>query len=211
MRPEAEGGDKFVRMGAQRDHEDAGAGNLFRRAWWAVALRGVLAIIFGIMILTRPGTTLALLVATLGVYLFFDGLFTLVAAFRAAEHGRTWWPYLIEGLFSIAVGLLAFARPGSLLLFLVMLIAVRAIVVGAAEVGTGMSVRRTTGSSAWMLWLGGLASIVFGVLLIGNATFGLLALVWMAGIYTIVFGVLLDVEAFRLKDAGPRHLATRTT
>jgi uncharacterized membrane protein HdeD (DUF308 family) len=198
-------------MGTDRPPVDEGAGNLFKRAWWAIALRGVVAIVLGIVILTRPGMTLAVFVTILGIYLFFDGVFTLVAAFRAAHHGNTWWPYLAEGLLSVGVGLLALARPTSILMFLVILIAVRAIVVGMVELGTGVSVRRTTGSSAWLLWLGGLASIAFGILLIRNAAFGLLGLVWLAGIYTIAFGVLLDAEAFRLRASEPRRLATRTT
>jgi uncharacterized membrane protein HdeD (DUF308 family) len=211
MTRDDEGGNRVVSRGGDRDDLDAAAGHLFKRAWWAIALRGALAIVLGLVILTRPGVTLAVLIAMIGIYLFFDGLFTLGAAFHAAQKGRSWWPYVLEGLLSVGVGLLAFARPASMALFLVILIAARAIVVGLVEIGTGISVRRTSGSSTWLLWLGGLASVVFGILLLANPAFGLITLVWMVGIYTIAFGVLMDATAFQLKSAAPRQLTTRPT
>lgn len=207
MRPEGEDRNDLRTRNATTDTR---AGQLFKRAWWAIALRGALAIILGIVILSRPGVTMAALIAVIGIYLFFDGLFTLVAAFHAAHRGRSWGPYVLEGLVSIAVGLLAFARPASAALFLVVLIAVRAIIVGLVEIGTGVSIRKTTGTSTWMLWLCGLASVAFGVILLGNPAFGMLTLVWMIGIYTIVFGVMLDGEAFHMLGAQ-RHLAKRAT
>jgi uncharacterized membrane protein HdeD (DUF308 family) len=183
---------------------DQSAGDIFRRGWWALTLRGLAAIVLGIFVLTRPGLTVSLFVALLGIYLFVDGLFALVATFHAAERGRTWWPYLLEGLVSIAVGIMAFARPGSLLLALIILIAIRALVVGAAEIGTGVAVRRASGSTPWLLYLGGLASIAFAILLFVFPRSGLFALVWVVGVYAIVFGVLMDAEAFRMHGVYTR-------
>jgi uncharacterized membrane protein HdeD (DUF308 family) len=197
-------------MGNPEELVDTTAGHLFQRAWWAIAFRGLLAIVLGIVMLTWPGITLSVFIAVLGIYVFFDGLFALVATFHAAHEGRTWWPYLLEGLVSIGVGILAFARPTAVALLLLVLIAVRSIIVGVAEIGTGVSVRKATGRSTWLLWLGGLASVAFGLLLLFYPAAGLLSLVWIAGIYAIVFGILLDAEAFRLKGVV-RELAPRTT
>jgi hypothetical protein len=117
---------------------DTPASNLFKRAWWAMALRGVIAIVLGIVMLTHPGLTLAVFVSLLGAYVFFDGVVTLVAMAKAAHRGRSWGPYLAEGLLSIAVGIYAFARPSHALVFLVLMLAVRAQVVGFVEIGTGL-------------------------------------------------------------------------
>ena len=195
-------------MGAQAEAEkalmDAAAGDLFRRAWWAVALRGLLAIVLGIVMLTWPGLTLAVFISMLGIYLFFDGLLALVTAFHAGGQGRSWWPYVLQGLVSIGVGLLAFARPQAVAFAVLALIAVRAIVVGVVEIATSASARRSLGRSPVLLGLAGLASIAFGVLLFARPVGGLLVLMWMGGIYALVFGVLLDGEAFRLRGAGRR-------
>ena len=109
-------------------------------AWWAIALRGLAAIVLGIVILTAPRPTFALLVGLLGIYFFVDGLFSLVATFHAGAQGQNWWPYLLEGLLSIGVGLLAFARPGITAFLLLALVGIRSIVVGVAEIATGVGV-----------------------------------------------------------------------
>ncbi len=184
---------------------DEAAGDVFRRAWWAVALRGLAAIVLGIMMLAAPRPTFSLFVALLGIYVFVDGIFTIVAAFHAEEKGRSWWPYLLEGLLSVGVGLLAFARPGVLGFMLLVLIGIRSIVVGLAEIATGVSVRRALGTPTVMLWLGGLASIAFGILLLALPAIGVFALMWVAGIYALIFGVLLDTEALRLRRWGSEH------
>jgi uncharacterized membrane protein HdeD (DUF308 family) len=199
MRPEEQFGDRAVRVGQAGEAIHEAAGDLFRRAWWAIAFRGLLAIVLGIVMLTWPGVTLAIFIAMLGIYLFFDGIFALVATFHAAREGQSWWPYLLEGLVSIGVGILAFARPTAVAVLLLILVAVRALIVGVTEISTGVSVRRATGHSAWFMWLAGVASLIFGVLLLARPGAGILALVWIAGIYTIVFGVMLDAEAFRLR------------
>ena len=184
------------------------ATNLFKRAWWAIALRGGLAILLGIVMLAYPGLTMATFVTLLGGYVFLDGVVTLLAMTTAAQRGRSWGPYLVEGLLSIVVGICAFMRPASALLFLVILFAVRALVVGAIEITTGLSIRRATGRSPWLLWLAGVASLAFGLLLFGRPGVGVLALVWTAGLYAIIFGVMLDAEAFRLKGFNARRLVT---
>lgn len=185
-----------------------GAEGLLRRSWWAIAVRGALAILLGIFMLTRPAITMSLFIAMLGAYLFFDGVFTLVAAFHSGQRGRSWWPYVIEGLLSVVVGLWAFTRPTSMMLLLLILIAARAIVVGLVEIGTGISVKRSTGASTWLLWMGGIASVAFGVMLLRSPAFGL-ALVWMVGFYAIVFGVLMDAEAFHFfRGERSRHATT---
>jgi uncharacterized membrane protein HdeD (DUF308 family) len=211
MTPEEQRDSRYTRATAPLREALTSADDLFKRAWWAIAFRGVLAIVLGILMLAWPGITLSVFVALLGVYMFFDGIFALVATFHAGQEGRSWWPYLLEGILSIGVGLLAFARPTTMALAVLILIAVRSIIVGVVELGTGFSIRRSTTSSPWLLWLGGLASIAFGVLLLARPGAGLLALVWIAGIYMIVFGLMLDTEAFRLRNIRHRFVEARAS
>ena len=104
------------------------ASNLFKRAWWAMALRGVAAIVLGIVMLTYP-LTLSTFISILGGYLFIDGAVTLVAMAQAAQRGRSWGPYWSRGSSASDRHLRAHATFPALLL-LVILLAVRALVVG---------------------------------------------------------------------------------
>jgi len=194
----------------ERDYVMDAAHGMFQRAWWAIAFRGLLAIVLGLLILTWPGQTLSILLAMLGVYLFLDGVFALVATFHAARDERSWWPYLLEGLLSIGVGILVFARPAAAALALLLLIAIRCVVAGAVEISSATALKRATGSSQWALWIGGLASILFGVLLVIRPFAGISALIWLAGIYCIVFGVMATITAFRVRGTVERTAARLT-
>jgi uncharacterized membrane protein HdeD (DUF308 family) len=180
---------------------------LFNRAWWAIAFRGLLGIVIGLLVLTWPGASLAVILAMLGIYLFFDGIFALVATFHAAQDKRTWWPYLLEGLLSIGVGILTFSRPTVVALALLLLISVRCLITGGVELSSASALHKATGESQWALWLGGLASIAFGILLVIRPFAGIAALVWLVGIYALVFGVMALITAFRVRGSVERTLA----
>jgi len=187
------------------DREMGGAAvRLLRRSTWVIALRGVLAIVLGVIALTRPALTMAAFLGILAIYLMVDGIITLATTFYAASRGRTWWPYLLEGLLSFAVGLFGLLRPGPLAMLALVLVAVRSVVVGIVEIGTGISLRRESGGSGWLLGLGGVASVAFGLLLIGRPSVGVFALVWSFGIYAIAFGVLLEGVALKGRSAASR-------
>jgi uncharacterized membrane protein HdeD (DUF308 family) len=188
---------------AVRGEESEGtATSLLRRSALVIGLRGILAIVLGIVALRRPAATLSAFVTILAIYLMCDGVLTLASTLYAASRGRTWWPYLLEGLVSFAVGLIGLARPNTLTAVVLVLVALRAIVVGIAELGTGISARRTIGAPAVLLVLGGLASFAFGVVLFARPSIGLFALVWTFGVYAIAFGVLLDAVALKTRSAA---------
>jgi uncharacterized membrane protein HdeD (DUF308 family) len=179
-----------------------------QKAWSAIAFRGLVGVVLGIVAFTWPQVTLSALLVVLGAYFFLDGIFALVASFQASRHEQTWWPYLLQGLLSVAVGILAFTRPMAVALFVLFLVAFRCFVTGVVEIATGIWLRRETGRSEWLLWLAGLLSIAFGVILLARPAAGALTLVWLVGIYTFAFGIIETLTAFRLKRfTGPRHLA----
>jgi len=175
---------------------------ILARNWWAIALRGLFAVLFGIAAFVWPGLTLAALVILWGAYALVDGIFNLVAALRAAQKKMTWWPLVLEGILGIAAGVVAFLWPGITALALLYLIAAWAILTGIVEIIAAVRLRHAI-SGEWMLGLAGLLSIVFGVILIAAPGAGALAVIWMIGAYAVVFGIVLIALGFRLR--GLQH------
>ena len=174
---------------------------LLSRNWWALALRGLAAILFGILAFAWPGITLFVLIVFFGAYMLVDGIFAIVAAVRAAGDGARWGLMLIEGVLGVAVGLVAFFWPGLTALALLYLIAAWAIVTGIMEIAAAIRLRREV-VGEWAMILGGALSVLFGVLLVViPARAGLLSLTWLIGAYAVVFGVLQVVLAFRVRNA----------
>src|SRR5579871_3222987 len=144
----------------------------FPRHWWVVALRGLAAIVFGILAFIWPGITLAVLVLFFGAYAIVDGVLALYSAFRS--RGEHIWAPLVEGLLGIATGLIAFFWPGLTALALLIVIAVWAILTGVLEVYAAVRLRRVI-DNEWALILSGVLSAVFGILLLIQPGAGALA------------------------------------
>src|SRR5438093_9769617 len=174
------------------------------RYWWALALRGALAILFGVLAFAWPGITLVTLVLLFGAYSLVDGVLALVKAVtnRSAEG---WWALLIEGLAGIVIGVLTFAWPGMTALVLLYLIGAWAIVTGIFEIVAALRLRQQF-EGEWLLIVAGIASVLFGLVCFVWPGATALALIWLIGGYAIVFGILLIVLAFRLRghaEAAP--------
>ena len=171
--------------------------------WGWVTLRGVVAVLFGLMAFAWPGLTLATLVLVWGAFALADGVLSLVAAFRGGESGRPFWSLAIVGLLGIAAGVLAWAWPGVTALVLLMFIAAWAIVMGAFQIAAAIRLRKEI-EGEWLLVFGGVASVVFGALLMARPGAGALALAWLIAAYAVVFGVALVLLAFRVRSFGAR-------
>ena len=167
--------------------------DILTQKWWAVALRGILAIVFGLVALAFPGVTLVSLAVLFGAYAFVDGVFAIVSAF--GHHGREAVWYVLDGILGMAVGTATFVFPGITAQALVFLIGLWAILTGTFEVIAGfeLPIKRD-----WLLVVAGAVSIAFGVLVFANPTGGALAVVGLIGIYAVVFGVTLLVFGIRL-------------
>jgi uncharacterized membrane protein HdeD (DUF308 family) len=167
--------------------------------WWLVALRGIAAILFGLLALAMPGLTLTFLVLLFGAYALVDGIVAVVAGIAGGlGHARGWLTLLI-GLVGIVVGILTFAQPGITALALLSLIAAWAIVTGVIEIvlafGMGGGVGQELG-----LALRGILTALFGVYIIVFPGAGALAIAWLIGIYAIIAGVLVLIHAFRVRS-----------
>lgn len=173
--------------------------NTLRRNWWALALRGVIAILFGIMAFIWPDITLGALVLLFGAYVLLDGIFAIIAAFRDREENAQWWLLLIEGLAGIAAGIVTFIWPGITAVVLLYLIAAWAIITGILEIIAAIRLREEL-SGELLLVLSGVLSIIFGFLLIIQPGAGALALVWLVAAYAIIFGIVLIALSLRLRS-----------
>jgi uncharacterized membrane protein HdeD (DUF308 family) len=171
------------------------------RNWWALAVRGIVAIAFGLIALLMPGLTLFALVILFGAYSLVDGIFGVASAVRAAEAHHRWGWLLVEGIAGVLTGIITFAWPGITAIVLLYLIALWALVTGVFELIAGFRLRGHL-AAEWMLLLGGAASIIFGVLLITRPAAGALAVLWLIGLYALVFGVLVLTLAFRMRRHG---------
>lgn len=176
-------------------------GAIMRRNWWMFLLRGIFAIAFGILTWFLPGISLATLVLLFGAYSMADGIFGLWTAIAGRKEHDDWWVLLLGGLLGIGIGIITFLAPGLTAIALVFYIAIWATATGVLEIVAAIRLRKEI-KDEWMLILGGLASVVFGVLLVVQPAAGALALLWLIASFAIVFGVLLVMLALRAKSFG---------
>ena len=179
---------------------------LLAENWWAIAVRSVCAILFGILALFVPGATIASLVLLFAAYMLVDGIFGIMAAVRAARRHERWGLLVLEGIANIAAGVIAFLWPAITVVVFVLLLAAWALVSGGLMIGSAFRLNREHGR--WWLVLGGVVSVIWGVLLFLAPIAGAVVLTWWLGAYALVFGAMLLGLAFRLRE---RRGAARTS
>jgi uncharacterized membrane protein HdeD (DUF308 family) len=174
------------------------------RNWGVVALRGVAAVLFGVITLLRPDLTPTALILMFGAFAVANGLFTIWSAV-ANRHGEPHWVMLlVSGILSIVIGILTFVMPGVTGIVLLFFIAGWAIATGIGEIATAIRLRKMI-SGEWLLILAGALSVASGLLLAVSPGAGALAVTLWIGAYTLVFGVLLIALASRLRSWGSAH------
>jgi len=169
----------------------------FTQNWWMYAVRGLVAIIFGILAFTRPEQALQALVLVFGAFALVDGIFAIVAGIATHGYFERWWAVLLEGVSGVVIGLLTFFWPSMTALVLLYFIAAWALITGIFEIVAAIQLRREI-TGEWMLILGGLLSIVFSVVLFVFPAAGAVSVIWMIGIYAVFFGISEMIFAFRL-------------
>ena len=173
--------------------------SLVSRDWWVYAIRGIAAIVFGILALVWPGPTLAVLVLLFGAYAFVDGVTMLVALARGDVLARRHkWATALMGALGIIASIVALVWPGMTALTLLYLVAIWAISTGFLQIVAAIEFRREIDGEGWMV-LGGILSIVFGGLLVAFPGSGLVTLVWMVGFWAELFGFSSLGVAHRLR------------
>ena len=167
--------------------------------WWALAIRGVVAILFGVLTFFWPAITLAVLALLFGAYAMVDGIFNIVSAIRGGRGHERWWVLLLEGVVSLAAAAVTFLWPGITVLAFVYVLGAWAVITGVLEFAAAIRLRKHI-TGEWLLALAGIASVVFGFLLMFWPFTGAIVVAWWIGAYSIVFGALMVALSFRLRE-----------
>jgi uncharacterized membrane protein HdeD (DUF308 family) len=170
-----------------------------KRHWWVPVIRGIAAIVFGVIAFTHPVMAIATLVLFFGAWVLIDGIFRVVGAIGHRASDPDWGWHIVIGIIGIIVGLLTFHAPQITALALVIYIAAWALMIGASEIAIAVKLRREI-KGEWFLILMGLASIVFAMLLLWNPVAGAAAVIWLIAWYAVVMGVLAVFFGFRLRS-----------
>jgi len=179
------------------------------KVWWLLLLRGIAAIVFGVLAFIWPGLTLVTLVLLYGAFALVDGVLSLAAAFTgSAKPIPTWW-LVVVGLLGIAAGIVTFVWPGITALLLVLFIGAWALVHGIFEIIGAIKLRKEI-DNEWMLILSGVLSVIFGLIVLIAPGAGALGLIWVIAAYAIVFGIMFVALALRLRKHGHPGHATGT-
>ncbi|MDB5448170.1 MAG: rane protein, partial [Phenylobacterium sp.] len=171
---------------------------LLARNWWAVALRGVAAILFGLIALLAPGATMLSLLLVFAALMLADGVLNLISGLRSARRHERWGMLILQGIASLLAAAAALLLPGLTLLAFVYVIAAWALVSGVLAIAAAVRLRGDHGR--WWMGFSGCLSVVTGILLAIAPLIGALVLTWWIGAYAVVFGATLLVLAFRLRS-----------
>lgn len=175
------------------------------RNWWVLLIRGVLAVIFGILALTNPAVTLAVLVMFFGAYYLVDGIFSIITSLTAPRGYRGWVWLLIGGIAGVIIGLLTFFMPGVTAVVLLYYVIAWLIVTGVMQVIAGIRLRKEISGELFLI-MGGILTVLFALYLLVNPSVGALAVIWLIGAFAIAFGAMLIIAAFRLRSwRGGKH------
>ncbi|MGH2495323.1 MAG: HdeD family acid-resistance protein [Ktedonobacteraceae bacterium] len=180
------------------------------RHWWVSLVRGILALVFGIIALADPLIVLLAFIYVFAVYAILDGITTIVVSLQERSSSRTWWMLLLEGVVGIIFGILVLVWPVKTALVLLYLVAIWALMTGVLKISAAFVVAGSA-RHRWGLALAGLLSIIFGLILIVHPGAGLLTVLWLVGIFAIVFGLSLIVYAFQVRSRARTLAPARAT
>lgn len=172
--------------------------HVLARNWWALLIRGIAAVIFGILAFLLGNATWVVIGIMFGAYAFVDGVFAIVGAIRAAQAHERWWPFVLEGIVGLAIAAITFYDVGITIFALYITIAAWAFITGILEIVAAFQLRKAI-ANEWLLILAGICSIIFSVLMFWHPFAAALAIVWIIAAYAVVFGIMMIALSFRLK------------
>ena len=184
------------------DNSEAEFTSLFAGRWWAVLLRGLIAIAFGVLAFMWPGVTLSTLVLLFGYYALLDGSFSLIAAIGGRRRGDDRWLLALEGVVGIWAGIVTLRVPAITATVLVFFISIWAMATGFLRVVAAIRLRKEITGEIWLV-LSGLASVSFALMLMLRPAVGALALVWIIAGYALMMGLFLVMLGIELRR--PHH------
>lgn len=189
---------------APAEHQDA-LSEVLADKWWTVGLRGLIGIIFGLICIFVPAAAILTLIIFFSAYMLVDGALAIASGIKAARNGKRWGLLILEGIVDLAAGAIAFVWPGITAVAFVLLVGVWAFISGGLLVAAAFSLKLDHGR--WWLVLAGIASVIFGILLLVSPVVGAVVLTWWVGAYAIAFGIMLIILAFKLRGKKEEHAA----
>ena len=165
--------------------------------WWLLILRGVVAILFGIMALISVEFTLLFLVYLFGAYVLLDGIMAIIVSLQERRSSSAWIVVFLIGIVGIVIGVLSFIHPGNVALVIFYLIAAWLIIAGFF--GVISALLRARGVE-WLSIIGGILSIIVGIIFFLHPTSSILSIVWLLGLFALVYGIIQIIKAFQVKS-----------
>ena len=176
-------------------------GTMMFRNWWAVAVRGLVLVAFGILLLAWPDKTVTVLLRIFGIIVLVYGVVLLIEALSARRDETvesSVWP-LVGAIVAIAAGVITLAWPSATGLVVIYIIAIWAIVSGVFEIAAAFSFP-VRDWAVWLLGAGGLISIIVGILFIAFPGQGAVGLAWLIGLYALFIGLLHMIIGFKMRS-----------
>ena len=172
---------------------------LFTKNWWVLLLRGIVAMLFGILAFARPGLTLAALVLLFGFYALVDGIFSLIAAFSGWQYREDRWLLVLEGLIGLGAGFVTLRSPAITAVALIFFIAVWALATGVLRIVEAIRLRKEVSGEFWLA-LSGILSVLFAFLVMLRPAAGALAMAWVIGWWALFMGAMLVMLSLKLRS-----------
>ena len=178
--------------------------SFYQRSWWSLMIRGIVAVIFGILALTAPTKTLDFLVMLFGIFVLVVGLVATIGAIMHRKESENWWLILIPGLAGIVIGIISIAMPEVTTTIVIYLIAIWALISGLGQIYSAMKIRKDV-EGEWMPILIGVISVVLGIILFVMPREVAGTVMWLVGLFVLVLGILWLIMGFRVRSwiGGP--------
>lgn len=172
--------------------------DILAQNWWIILWRGIAALIFGLLTWFNPVITLYVMLLFFGGYAFVDGVLGIIMAIKTRHSHQDWWFLLISAIANLVVGIAVFVMPVISVVVLIYFLAIWAVATGLLQIIVAIGLRKVIKGEGWII-LGGILSIIFGVILFMNPIQGGIAITWLMGIYAVVFGIINIVLAFSVR------------
>ena len=176
---------------------DATTRQLSHTYWWLILLRGVVALLFGIMAFISVGFVLLFLVYLFGAYVLLNGIMAIIVSLQERRSSSGWWVVFLLGIVGIVVGLITFFHPGNVALLIFYLVAIWLIISGLFEIISAFRLRAA--GSEWLLVVVGVISIIVGIIFVIHPTSSILTIVWLLGAFALVYGIIQIIRAFQIR------------
>jgi uncharacterized membrane protein HdeD (DUF308 family) len=177
---------------------EAATRQMSRAYWWIIVLRGVVALLFGIMALISVQFTLLFLVYLFGAYVLLDGILAIIVSLQERRSSSGWWVVFLLGIVGVVVGVLSFIHPGNVALLIFYLVAAWLVITGIFEIISAFTLRAI--GVEWLLVVAGGISIILGIVFFFHPTSSILTIVWLLGVFALLYGIIQIVRAIQLRS-----------